>query len=64
MASGERNLKELSNRELDSLRQEVIAEQVRRIEEDANAFIVPGSASIEEDLKVLDTILAKVNPST
>lgn len=64
MASGERNLKELSNRELDSLRQEVIAEQVRRIEEDANAFIVPGSASIAEDLKVLDTILAKANPST
>lgn len=64
MASGERNLKELSDRELDSLRQEVIAEQIRRIEEDANAFSVPGSASIEEDLKVLDTILAKANPST
>lgn len=64
MASGERNLKELSDRELDSLRQEVIAEQIRRIEEDVNAFSVPGSASIEEDLKVLDTILAQANPST
>lgn len=64
MASGERDLRELSDRELNSLKQKAIAEQVRRVEEDPNAFVVSGSASIEEDLKVLDTILAEANPRT
>lgn len=64
MASGERDLRGLSDRELNSLKQKAIAEQVRRVEEDPNAFIISGSASIEEDLKVLDTILAKANPKT
>lgn len=64
MASGEQDLRELSDRELNSLKQKAIAEQVRRVEEDPNAFVVSGSASIEEDLKVLDTILAEANPRT
>lgn len=58
MASDERDLKKLSLKELDKLRQEVIAEEVRRIEEDPNAVVVSATASIEEDIKILDTILA------
>lgn len=63
MASGERNLRRLSDKELDGLRQEVIAEEIRRIEEDPNAFVIPASASIEDDLKILDIILAKADIS-
>lgn len=58
MASDERDLKKLSLKELDKLRQEVIAEEVRRIEEDPNAVVVSATASIEEDIEILDTILA------
>lgn len=63
MASGERDLRKLSDRELDSLRQDVVCEQIRRVEEDPNAFVVLNLASIEEDLQVLDTILTKANTS-
>lgn len=57
MASDEGNLRKLSNKELDKLRQAVIAEEIRRIEEDPNSYAVPANASIEDDLKILDTIL-------
>ncbi len=63
MASDERNLRKLSNKELDKLRQEVIAEEIRRIEEDPNAYVVSATASIEQDLKILDTILTKADLS-
>ncbi len=59
MANNERDLRKLSDRQLDSLSQDVIVEQIRRIEEDPNAFVVPGAASVEEDLKVIDIILAQ-----
>jgi len=58
---GELNLKKLTDRELDLLRQETLAEQIRRIESDPNAYVVSGESSIEEDLKILDLILAKTN---
>ncbi len=61
MENNERDLRELSDRQLDSLSQYVIVEQIRRIEEDPNAFVVPGAASVEEDLKVIDIILAQTN---
>ncbi len=61
MANNERDLRELSDRELDSLSQDVIVEQIRRVEEDPNAFVVPGESSVEEDLKVLDIIIAQTN---
>jgi ribosome-binding ATPase YchF (GTP1/OBG family) len=61
MASNERNLRNLSDRELNCLRREVLAEEIRRIEEDPKAFVVPASAAIEEDLKILDTILDRAN---
>ncbi|MGL5874194.1 MAG: hypothetical protein ACRC2R_17805 [Xenococcaceae cyanobacterium] len=61
MARDKRNLKELSDEELNELRQEVIAEEIRRIEQASNSSIVSAVASIEEDLKVLDVILAKTN---
>lgn len=63
MASDERNLRKLSNKKLDKLRQEVIAEEIRRIEEDPNAYVVSATASIEEDLNILDTILTKADLS-
>jgi hypothetical protein len=63
MASDERNLKKLSNKELNKLRQEVMAEEIRRIEEDPNSYVLPATASIEEDLKILDTILTKADLS-
>lgn len=63
MASDERNLKKLTNKQLDDLRQEVIAEEIRRVEEDPNAFVVSATTSIEEDLKILDIILADNNIS-
>ena len=61
MANNERNLRELSDRQLDNLSQDVIVEQIRRIEEDPNAFVVPSESSVEEDLKVIDIILAQTN---
>jgi hypothetical protein len=61
MARDKRNLKELSDEELNELRQEVIAEEIRRIEQNSHSSIVSAEASIEEDLKVLDAILAKIN---
>ena len=61
MENNERDLRKLSDRQLDNLSQDVIAEQIRRIEEDPNAFVVDGSASVEEDLKVIDIILAQTN---
>lgn len=63
MASNELNLRELSDKQLDSLRQELIAEEIRRVEEDSAAFVVSASAAIEEDLKILDTILAQADLS-
>lgn len=63
MASDERNLRKLSDKELNKLRQEVIAEEIRRIEEDPNAYVVSATASIEQDLKILDTILTKADLS-
>lgn len=56
-----RDLRELSDRKLDSLSQNVIVEQIRRIEENPNDFVVPSAASVEEDLKVIDIILAQTN---
>ncbi len=61
MANNERDLRKLSDRQLDSLSQDVIVEQIRRVEEDPNAFVVTGLASVEKDLKVLDIILAPTN---
>ncbi len=61
MENSERHLRKLSDRELDSLSQNVIVEQIRRVEEDPNAFVVPGESSVEEDLKVLDIIIAQTN---
>jgi hypothetical protein len=61
MARDKRNLKKLSDEELNQLRQEVIAEEIRRIEESPNSLLVSAEASIEEDLKVLDAILANKN---
>ncbi|WP_146134013.1 hypothetical protein [Chlorogloea sp. CCALA 695] len=61
MANNERDLRELSDRQLDNLSQDVIVEQIRRIEEDPNAFVVPSESSVEEDLKVIDIILAQTN---
>ena len=61
MANNERDLRKLSDRQLDNLSQNVIVEQIRRIEEDPNAFVVPSAASVEEDLKVIDIILAQTN---
>jgi len=58
MENNERDLRKLSDRELDSLSQDVIVEQIRRVEEDPNAFVVPGESSVEEDLQVLDIIIA------
>ena len=63
MASSELNLRKLSDKQLDSLRQELIAEEIRRVEEDASAFVVSASAAIEEDLKILDIILGKADLS-
>lgn len=56
-----RDLRELSDRKLDSLSQDVMVAQIRRIEEDPNAFVIPSAASVEEDLKVIDIILAQTN---
>lgn len=61
MANGELNLKKLTDKELDLLRQETLAEQIRRIESDPNAYVISGESSIEEDLKILNIILAKTN---
>jgi len=61
MANNERDLRKLSDRQLDSLSQDVIVEQIRRVEEEPNAFVVPGAASVEEDLKVIDIILTQTN---
>ena len=61
MENNERDLRKLSDHQLDSLSQDVIVEQIRRIEEDPNAFVVDGSASVEEDLQVLDIILAQAS---
>jgi len=61
MENNERDLRELSDRQLDNLSQDVIVEQIRRIEEDPNAFVVPSESSVEEDLKVIDIILAQTN---
>ena len=61
MANNERDLRKLSDRQLDNLSQDVIVEQIRRIEEDPNAFVVPSESSVEEDLKVIDIILAQTN---
>ena len=61
MANNERDLRKLSDRQLDNLSQDVIVEQIRRIEEDPNAFVVPSKFSVEEDLKVIDIILAQTN---
>lgn len=63
MASDERDLRKLSNKELDKLRQEVTAEEIRQIEADPNAFIVSATAFIEEDLKIVDAILANTDLS-
>jgi len=63
MASDERDLRKLSNKQLDKLRQEVIAEEIRRVEEDPNAFVISATASIEEDLKIVDAILANTDLS-
>ena len=61
MANNERDLRELSDRQLDNLSQDVIVEQIRRIEEDPNAFVVPSESSVEEDLKAIDMILAQTH---
>ncbi len=61
MENNERDLRKLSDRQLDNLSQDVIVEQIRRIEEDPNAFVVPSESSVEEDLKVIDIILAQTN---
>lgn len=61
MTNNERDLRKLSDRQLDNLSQDVIVEQIRRIEEDPNAFVVPSESSVEEDLKVIDIILAQTN---
>ena len=61
MANNERDLRKLSDRQLDNLSQDVIVEQIRRIEEDPNAFVVPSESYVEEDLKVIDIILAQTN---
>ena len=61
MENTERDLSELSDRQLDNLSQDVIVEQTRRIEEDPNAFVLPSESSVEEDLKVIDIILAQTN---
>ncbi|KJH72831.1 hypothetical protein [Aliterella atlantica] len=63
MARDERDLRKLSLRKLDNLRQEVIAEEVRRIEEDPKVFVVSATAPIEEDLKIVDAILANTDSS-
>lgn len=63
MASEERDLRKLSNKELDKLRQEVIAEEIRRVEEDPKACVVSATALIEEDLKIVDAILANTDSS-
>ncbi len=61
MENNKRDLRKLSDRQLDSLSQDVIVEQIRRVEEDPNAFVVPSESSVEEDLKVIDIILAQTN---
>lgn len=63
MASDERDLRKLSNKELDKLRQEVIAEEIRRIQEHPNAFVVSATAFIEEDLKIVDARIANTDLS-
>jgi hypothetical protein len=53
------NLKELSDRELFDLEQQIIAEEIRRVEEDPNAIAIAAEASIEEDLKALKELFNK-----
>jgi hypothetical protein len=64
MASNGINLTLLSDQELDRLRQAVIAEEIRRIEQDPNAIVIEADAPIEEDLKALDAILAKIETAS
>jgi uncharacterized protein YihD (DUF1040 family) len=45
---------------LDNLSQDIIVEQIKPVQEDPKA-VVPGLASVEEDLKVLDIIIAQTS---
>lgn len=63
MASDDRNLRKFTNKQLKALRQEVIAEEIRRIEEDLNAFMLSVTAYIEEDSKIPHIIIADSNAS-
>lgn len=64
MASNGINLRLLSDQELDSLRQAVIAEEIRRIELDPNAIFIDADAPIEEDLKAMEAIMAKTGTAS
>jgi hypothetical protein len=53
------NLRELSDRELFALQQQILVEEIRRVQEDPNSILVEADASIEEDLKALKTLFNK-----
>lgn len=53
------NLKELSDRELFDLEQQILSEEIRRVQEDPNAIAIAADASIEEDLKALRMLFNK-----
>jgi hypothetical protein len=59
MANHRFDLKELSDRELFALEQQIIAEEIRRVQEDPNSIAIAADASIEEDLKALKQLFNK-----
>jgi hypothetical protein len=63
MANHKFNLRELSDRELFALQQQILVEEIRRVQEDPNSILVEADASIEEDLKALKTLFNKTAQS-
>lgn len=59
MANHRFNLKELSDRELFALQQQILAEEIRRVQEDPHSILVEADAPIEEDLKALRILFNK-----
>jgi hypothetical protein len=63
MANYRFDLKNLSNQELFALEQQILAEEIRRVEQDPNSITIEADALIEEDLKALKLLFNKSSPN-
>lgn len=59
MANYRFDLKNLSNQELFALEQQILAEEIRRVEQDPNSITIEAHEPIEEDLKALKLLFNK-----